>query len=194
MTNRLILRQELRSLRRQLTSEEQLVAAQQLSHQLKQHPAFDKSHHIALYIAHDHEIDPQPTLKTLWQAGKQTYLPKLDVTQKCLAFIHFQANDPLEPNRYNIPEPVATPHNLLAADALDLVLLPLVGFDAKGNRLGMGAGYYDRTFAFLQKMSRPAKPYLAGLAYELQKIDTLVPENWDVKLDCVITEKSIYNF
>ncbi len=75
---------------------------------------------------------------------------------------------------------------------MDLVLIPLVGFDADGNRLGMGAGFYDRTFAFLQQNKRPTKPYLLGIAYEIQKIDQIIAETWDVRLDGIVTEKNFY--
>ena len=97
-------------------------------------------------------------------------------------------------NRYNILEPELKNAELIAAENLDLVLVPLVAFDLSGNRLGMGAGFYDTTFSFLNNIKRPSKPYLLGLAYEWQKLATLEKENWDITLDAVITDQTFYDF
>ena len=83
---------------------------------------------------------------------------------------------------------------MIAAIDLDLSFRSLVGFDVKGNGLGMGAGYYDRTFAFLLENGRPNQPYLLGLAYEWQLIDEFMPEAWDVPLDGVATDNGVTPF
>ena len=75
---------------------------------------------------------------------------------------------------------------------LDLILAPLVGFDTHGNRLGMGGGYYDRTFAYLKHRLHWQKPRLIGLAYELQRVADLANHAWDVPLQSVVTEQHIY--
>jgi 5-formyltetrahydrofolate cyclo-ligase len=93
-----------------------------------------------------------------------------------------------------IPEPERTHHQRIRPTALDLVLTPLVGFDDTGHRLGMGGGYYDRTFGFLNKRTRWRKPRLMGLAYELQRCQTLTRASWDVDLDAVATELAVYHF
>ena len=86
------------------------------------------------------------------------------------------------------------PEKVIQPEKLELVLVPLVAFDKQGNRLGMGSGYYDSTFAFLQNQKRPTKPYLLGLAYEWQCCDSTFTEAWDIKLDAVATENTIYVF
>ncbi len=78
------------------------------------------------------------------------------------------------------------------AQELDLVFLPLVAFDRVGHRVGMGGGYYDRTFAFVQQMHH--KPILIGLAYEMQQVDGLPFCTWDIPLDGVLTEKQLRLF
>jgi 5-formyltetrahydrofolate cyclo-ligase len=78
--------------------------------------------------------------------------------------------------------------------ALDLVLTPLVGFDHKGNRLGMGGGYYDRSFAFLLRRQNWKKPRLVGLAYDFQQLDKLPAKNWDVPLTAVATDTHWHSF
>ena len=78
------------------------------------------------------------------------------------------------------------------ARQLDVVIAPLVAFDESLNRLGMGGGYYDRTFAFRKRARVLRRPVLIGVAYSFQRVDRLQPENWDVPLDVVITEKESY--
>src|SRR5690606_17806228 len=93
------------------------------------------------------------------------------------------------PNRFGIPEPVIDGGALLEPAALDLVVVPLVGFDARCHRLGMGGGWYDRSFAF--RHARPAPPLLAGAGFAFQQVDGELPrEAWDVQLDAVCTDHS----
>ena len=103
-----------------------------------------------------------------------------------LAFAPWRAGDPLVSNRYGIPEPDVRPSSLLSPEDMDLVVLPLVGFDLAGNRLGMGAGWYDRSFAF--RRTRPAPPWLVGAAFSHQQSEALDRQAWDVPVDAVCTE------
>jgi 5-formyltetrahydrofolate cyclo-ligase len=95
-------------------------------------------------------------------------------------------------NRYGIPEPARYRDHLLPARRLELVIAPLLGFDCACHRLGMGGGYYDRTFSFLNQRRHIHRPLLIGLAYELQRIESLDPQPWDVRLDAVVTENRTY--
>jgi len=150
-----------------------------------------RSHRIAAYLAADGEIDPAPLLKYLWSAGKQIYLPVLvPFSPYKLWFARFNPDDLLAFNRFGIPEPVQ--RHLIKPSALDLVLTPLVAFDIAGHRIGMGGGFYDRTFAFLQRRQHWHKPDMVGLAYEFQKQATIKPNSWDIPLDAVATESRIY--
>jgi 5-formyltetrahydrofolate cyclo-ligase len=102
----------------------------------------------------------------------------------------FQPKQKLIKNRYGILEPPINNQRLTPTWSLDLVLMPLVAFDAKGNRLGMGAGFYDRTFDVHNHPYRP-KPKLLGLAYDFQETSGLKPEPWDVPLDYIVTPSRI---
>lgn len=190
--NRLQLRQSLRNKRRTLSSIEQKAASAQLITHLSSHTVFKSAQHIAAYIAHDGEIDPRPLLELAWQQNKICYLPILDPQKPgYLCFASYFSNDALILNQYNIPEPPYNSDKIIAPAELDLVLLPLVGFDKHGNRLGMGAGFYDRTFVFLNTSSRPTQPYLLGIAYDWQQLETITAESWDVKLDGIATENGV---
>lgn len=109
-----------------------------------------------------------------------------------MRFAAYQAHTQLKLNRYGIAEPDNL--DFLPAAALDLVIVPLLGFDKHGQRLGSGAGHYDRTFAFLNNLVKPSKPVLIGLAYELQAVTTLPAASWDVRLDHIITENAVYSY
>ena len=80
---------------------------------------------------------------------------------------------------------------MLHPDQLDLVLAPLVVFDENRNRIGMGGGFYDRSFA-MRKAVEVTEPVLIGVAHELQKVDEIIPQEWDVRLDMVVTDQAIY--
>ena len=149
---------------------------------------FQASHHIACYFATGEEFDSYPLIEKIWQAKKNCYLPIL--AEKSLHFVLYQENDPLHCNQYKILEPNCI--EIFATNQLDLVLVPLVGYDLQGGRLGMGGGYYDRTFSFL--LTEPKKIIYLGLAYSCQEVSDLPHHFWDVMLDGVVTEKEIKIF
>jgi len=190
MTSR-TLRQTIRQQRRALTRGAAESCAEQMAQHVFKHPLILRSHRIAAYLAADGEIDPAPLLELLWSAGKQVYLPVLvPFSRQKLWFARFSPGDMLACNRFGIPEPVR--RRLIKPLALDLVLTPLVAFDTAGHRIGMGGGFYDRTFAFLQRRQHWHKPNLVGLAYELQKQATIKPNSRDVPLDAIATETRVY--
>ncbi len=116
-------------------------------------------------------------------------LPVLHEDQR-LRFAPWRPGDALAANRYGIPEPDVATTSLLDAAAMQFVAVPLVGFDASGQRLGMGGGWYDRTFAFRHDV--PAPPWLAGVAFSTQRIDALAPQTWDVRMDAICTESDSF--
>ncbi len=195
MLNRQQLRREMRAQRHKipLPTRQQYsdLAAKTLCH----HPIFINSQHIAGYIVNDAELDPAPILQSIWQQQKSCYLPVLDPhLDNQLLFVHCAQDDLLTTNRYGIPEPKPTPEKIIAPKNLDLVLMPLVAFDEQGHRLGMGGGYYDRSFAFMQTNGKSQRPYLIGLAFEAQRHEHLPIADWDIPLHGVVTEKHFYAF
>ena len=94
-------------------------------------------------------------------------------------------------NHWGIPEPIGTVNTFVSALSLDLVFVPLVGFDTSLARLGMGKGFYDRTFAFKRRL-KVRRPRLVGLAHDCQKIEKIPVDVHDVLLDAVATDKRIY--
>ena len=187
-------RAKIRSKRVSLSKHEKKVAGQQLYKQIVASPEFLRSQHIAFYLANDGEIDPTLIIQKAWSMGKACYLPVLNpLSYSSLSFVKYTADTYWRKNRFNIPEPDLIRQHIRQPWALDLVFTPLVGFDNKGHRLGMGGGFYDRTFAF-KLMSKCRKPLLVGLAYDFQKLDTLQTDAWDIRLEKVATEKAFYTF
>jgi 5-formyltetrahydrofolate cyclo-ligase len=150
----------------------------------------DADARIAAYLPKDGEVDTAALFEYLHGRGRTAFIPML--RQRMLWFGPYTGPAALHPNRYGIPEPVIDGSTITDARELDLVFVPLVAFDPRGNRLGMGGGYYDRTFAFRLEEPATARPRLIGLAFEGQKLERLDAQPWDVPLDAVVTEAGIY--
>lgn len=186
------LRLKKREQRRSLNSSEQTQHATQLAHQVTRHQRFLRCKRIACYLANDGEIDPIYIIEQAWLRGKQVYLPVLDPLNNSLHFAPFEPGNPMYTNKYGIQEPAAQLAKTIRAQQIDLMLVPLVAFDANNNRLGMGGGFYDRSLAYLNHRQYNKKPYLIGLAHELQKTDSLPVQDWDIRMDAIATEEKIY--
>ena len=113
------------------------------------------------------------------ERGIVTLLPVID--GDTLVFSPFDEGSAMRPNRFGIDEPCAAPEARLAPHEIDAVLVPLVGFDAGLDRLGMGGGFYDRSFAARRGTAAP--PWLIGIAHDVQRVDDVHPDWWDVPLD-----------
>lgn len=189
------LRRQLRARRRALTPQQQQHAAQQLLARIRQTPAFMRARHIAFYLPNDGEIDPRPLYQWATSHGKTGYLPVLHpLHHGALWFVHYAPETPMRRNRFGIPEPQLKGWGQYrlhrrAPWALDMILMPLVGFDAQGGRLGMGGGFYDRTLAFTQQHPQRPRPLLVGLAHHCQQVDNLPLAHWDIPLDAIVTDQ-----
>ncbi len=177
------LRQKKRRRRRLLGVGAQIRAARRLSTEICCSMAYRRSQKLAFYLACDGEIACDWLIKQAWLDGKLCYLPVLDQADDSpypMRFVRYDPGSPLRVNPWGIFEPVSG--SLCQARDLDLVCLPLVAFDAAGHRIGMGGGYYDRTFADLPARRRPL---LWGVAHRQQQVDALSPQPWDLVLDKV---------
>jgi 5-formyltetrahydrofolate cyclo-ligase len=185
------LRKTLRKHRRALTTKQQQRASGQLLSRAKT-LALHRAKRIGLYLESDGEIGTHPLIQWCWKHGKAVYLPVLHpLCHNRLWFVRYTPRTPLIRNKYKILEPKPPYNGWCDAKALDLVFLPLVGFDPQGGRLGMGGGYYDRTFAYQQRVGLQ-HPKLIGLAHELQKVPQLSTASWDVPLRGILTDKTYY--
>ncbi|MEE4741531.1 5-formyltetrahydrofolate cyclo-ligase [Pseudomonas alliivorans] len=187
------LRRQLRKARRSLTRSQQREAARGLYRQLAQHPLFRRARHVSLYLPMDGEIDPRLLLRAAQRRGKATYLPVLNAWPRTrMVFQRVRPGETFRPNRFRIPEPRINRAKQRRIWALDLVLMPLVGFDDEGGRLGMGGGFYDRSLAYRARRSTWRQPVLLGLAHECQKVERLAQASWDVPLQGTVSDKRWY--
>ena len=178
------LRSRLRQRRRDLPPDTARTAAIEIAHLATTLPGWQRAANVGLYLPTDGEIDTEPLAERARDAGKSLFLPAIRDDRR-LVFRQWRQDDPLPPNQFGIPEPPPTAPALGAVD-IDILFLPMVGWDRRGARLGMGGGYYDRTLA----QGRGAA--LVGLAYEAQEIDRLPTESWDIYLDYIITGGGLY--
>ena len=186
------IRQLKRAQRCSLSDAVQQQHATALCQNVNQEKIYRNSNNVAFYLANNGEIDPSQLIEHAWFLGKNVYLPILSPVKNSLYFAPYQPDSQLKLNCFDIPEPVCHPSKWQTARQLDLLLLPLVAFDASGNRVGMGGGFYDRTLAYLQHRHHWRKPVLIGLAHEIQKVAQLETQSWDIPLDFIITEKRVY--
>ncbi|WP_205596274.1 5-formyltetrahydrofolate cyclo-ligase [Modicisalibacter sp. 'Wilcox'] len=188
------LRRTLRQRRRALSPRQQRQASEALCRRLRRLPEVQRARHVALYLPNDAEIDATPLIDWLRRRGVRVYLPVLrPLAENRLWFVHYHAGTPMVSNRFGIREP-DTRHGAhharqLPPWALDLVLMPLVGFDDHGNRLGMGGGFYDRSFAFTRR--RRPRPRLIGVAHDCQRVDELPVAGWDIPLDAIVSDRRV---
>ena len=189
------IRAEIRNTRKNLSNNQQIIAAQSLKMNFIQHLKSENttnSKHIAIYLSNDGELDTSLLIKELWNLNHAVYLPIIHPFNGAnLLFQRYEKNSPMRANRYGILEPKLNCSQICPLPALDYLLMPLVAFDKQGNRLGMGGGFYDRTLARLHEQNWQ-KPQLIGLAHECQKVEALPIESWDVPLKTIITPDKTY--
>ena len=183
------MRQSLRAQRAGLDARERMAAAEALARSLEQLPEFLVDARIAGYWAVGGEMPLHAVYSSLRTREQKYFLPLL-AEPNLLRFAAWQPGAALRHNRYGIPEPDVAQGDV-APSELDVVLLPLLGFDRNGNRLGMGAGYYDRSFAFLRDAPRPARPLLVGIGYHFQELAQIAAEAWDIRLDFIATDREL---
>ena len=170
--------------------EEQQIKSNQIVKIIRNFPTFANAKNIAVYHAVQGEANPYNLID--YNSNKHFYLPILAKDQsQGLTFAPIDETTKYQNNRFSIPEPVYKENELITGNILDLVIVPLVGFDKNGNRIGMGGGFYDRTFAFKQKKN--VKPLLIGFAFDFQQTESIHKEDWDVCLDFIATETQLIN-
>ncbi len=145
--------------------------------------------HIALYMALKGEVDVSAILQWIHaHTDKHAYLP-ITHANGTLSFAEITAKSGYIKNQYGILEPDELCPRI-DVKSLDIVLTPLVAFNKSKKRLGMGGGYYDRTFAF--KQNTQLAPLLIGCAHTLQEDTAFTSESWDIDLDYIVTEESLF--
>ena len=182
-----MLRAGLNAARRALTPGERARAARRIAHHAEHALHLRSGARVALYAALPHELDCAPLLELAERRGCRIYLPRIDRPRAARGMRFIARGARLRVNHLGIEEPQGDA--ALGARWLDVVFLPLVGFDRRGVRLGSGGGYYDRAFAFRRWRSVWHAPLLVGVGYACQELEHIVAAAHDVRMDMVITEE-----
>jgi 5-formyltetrahydrofolate cyclo-ligase len=182
------LRRQMRRQRANLSPREQARAALSVARRLQRVRLLRPGQRIALYLPQTGELGTEPTARLLRALGISLALPVLHPFLRGRLWFHrWTPRERWQRNRFDIREPRVRSRGLVSARDLDIVLTPLLACDPDGHRLGMGGGYYDRSFAFLLRRSGWRRPRLIGLAHDFQLVAQLPVRAWDVPLDGILT-------
>jgi len=191
MTDRRSLRTALRAARAGLSLLERRHAAERIASLVAQSHWLKPGIRLGLYVAVTEEIDTSPLIALAMHRGAEIFLPRIE-NHRDRRMTFSPPGPHRRYNRYGTAEPDTTLR--MAASAVQIIFIPLVGFDTRGNRLGMGAGYYDRALAFRRHRTHWLGPRLIGVAHSCQQVDAIDPTPTDIPLDAVVTERRIHVF
>jgi 5-formyltetrahydrofolate cyclo-ligase len=188
-------RREMRARRRALSANARHAAQKKFVVIAQRSGLLKPGQKVGLYLAYGAEADPSTLLGRARQLRCTVFLPVIsDYRSNRMRFVPFDVRDQLITNRFGIPEPRARRFDSADVRELDMIFLPLVAVDADGNRIGSGAGFYDRALKHLRAGRHWRRPKLIGLAFECQRVKHIPAERWDVPLDALLTEKNLYRF
>ncbi len=187
------LRRELRQRRRAVTTSYKYFAANRIKQLLARSGWLHRGQRIAVYLATDEEINLQPLINLAWQRGCKVFIPQIVNMQRSqMIFCPFKPGSLLIKHRWGMQQLIVR-SSPVAVRMLDVVLVPTVGFDDAGHRLGMGGGFYDRYFAAMSRLQHH-KPILIGVAYSFQKISAIEVQAHDIQMDAMLTEHALIRF
>lgn len=184
MPSKKILRQHIRQKRQSLSQHEVTQYSSEICHRIIASKVYKNAACIGCYIAFQNEVDLTTLIQHAWQNQKTVCIPV--VTSDAHMTFHLYTKETfLKSGKFGIPEPQH--EKLIEPQQIDLLLVPLVAFDEKGNRLGQGCGFYDRYLEIA-----PQNTVTIGVGYELQKVNELPIDPWDIRLNKIISEKGSY--
>jgi 5-formyltetrahydrofolate cyclo-ligase len=184
MTSKEQLRREIAEKRRLLDPEWITEASLRVVGQLQRLDAFNDARSIALYKAIAGEVDLETLFSACWDLGKRTAIPVFNAALNAYELAHIEPETRYITGHYGIREP-ANP-SMRPQEPVDLIIVPGVAFDTKGNRLGRGGGYYDRILAGFLGIK-------AAAAFEFQLFPDIPHEAGDIPVDCIVTESKVFN-
>jgi 5-formyltetrahydrofolate cyclo-ligase len=189
------IRREMRARRRLVTASERSRAAHRFVTHAERAHLLRPGRRIAVYQPFGHEADVSALIRRAWQRHCIVYAPVVTHRRRfAMHFVPLSADARLAINAFGIAEPDHSPNERIPVLRLDVIFMPLVAFDARGWRLGSGAGFYDRCLRHLRVARQWRRPQLIGVAYEHQRVEALTPDPWDVPMDGVLTERRLYRF
>ena len=185
------LRKEISLKRKNLSKKERLDSEESLVQLWESVGDSYKKNKVALYWPINGEVATNALISYFFSNGSKCFLPIISNNEenKLIDFALFEEQSRLVKNRFGIPEPNKS--KIIDLNQLDIIFLPCVCFDSRGNRIGMGGGFYDKTLSYLSKKE---KTKLIILAYDFQEVESCLPESHDIKADACLTPNQYLNF
>lgn len=184
------LRRQLRERRKVIAVAQRHAASRAIVGLALRHHLLAKGRRIGIYMPANSEIDVLPLLDRAVAMQACCFLPVVPRRgRKRMWFSQMGKRPSWVLNRYGIPENLHPLAKRVRAQNLDLLFMPLLGFDARGFRLGMGGGYYDASLAYLKRFRRWRRPRVVGVAFSVQEMEGVPNDPWDIPLDAVLTEQ-----
>lgn len=174
------LRKDLRKKCNALTGAQKLEQSRKVAEKLIRHPRFLKSRKILVYVSLPSEIDTLLLLKEILKQKKQLCVPRIDDAAKKLWILEVRDMKELQPGSYGVLEPPMEKSRIVKEEELDLIIVPGLGFDNRGARVGRGMGYFDRLLA------GTPKAFKIGLAFKCQMMDEIPVDEHDVLMNEVV--------
>ncbi len=181
------LRQETLVRRNKLTTAQRVMRSADILQKLFELEAARSANWIHFYVSFNSEVETTGMIAHALSRKKRVTVPKMETASKQLVLSELK--DPvreLSPGPKGIPEPRPEAFRPVEIDAMDLFVVPGIAFDERGNRLGQGAGYYDRMLAVVS-----GRIPIVGLSFDLQLVGDVPVGEHDVRVDWIITEKRV---
>jgi len=170
--------------RNSLSAQEIAEQSYKICERIIQLPQFIECNTIFTYKSFGSEVDTNPLIEHAWETGKKVYVPKVKSKNK-MDFYRIEKGQPLEKSAYGILEP-ADKSGLTLPDEKTMFIIPGLVFDKNGYRIGYGAGYYDFYLAECEVLAK------VGVCFDFQLIDDVCPDEYDIPVSVIVTEKDIY--
>ncbi len=167
-----------------MSEDDRLAASEVINQQVVNASWFRSAEYVACYLAAPDEVNTWEIISRGWRMKKRIFCPVIEKKSR-MQFREIREESTLRPNRFGLLEPVDG--EIVTARMLDIVITPVVAFDDENHRIGMGGGYFDRTFAFLRQRQSWLHPKVVGLAFACQKVEEIPPNPWDIRLFCTIS-------
>tara|TARA_Y100001933_G_scaffold55002_1_gene54419 strand:+ start:495 stop:1097 length:603 start_codon:yes stop_codon:yes gene_type:complete len=178
------LRDSYRRKRIAIPSDDRAIMHKEINRVLLTNATLKRCKTIAAYLNLPSEVNLSEFIRKAQKRGQSLCVPVVDATKRVMEFrdlpVDFERQD------QNEEDLVLLTQKKRSVNELDCALIPLLVFDSHGNRIGMGGGYYDKFFE-----NSKTRPLLIGIAYELQKAEKIIPQEWDVRMDMIASEQGL---
>lgn len=183
MSTKQQIRKEILGIRRNLSPEYMEKSSLMITEKIINHPEYQEAKWIFCYMDAKGEVQTKYLIEHAWKNGKRVVVPKVE--GKEMSFYEITGFSQLETGNFGIMEPVSTCIKVDSKDKKSIMIIPGVAFDQAGNRIGYGGGYYDKYISSHSKM------YKMAIAFSVQIVPQIPSEEYDIKMDCIITERGV---